>query len=123
MALQGKGEEDRRSKDIAAARLREMMTQLRPKGEYTKNKTNKEVGRKECRVCSFKRGASEYVVWSCVRGKLKGFAMRREALMAEYRKELAVIEQSKKGLPVRERRLGESWMSDSKSRKLKRGRD
>ena len=41
------------------------------------------------------------MVWPCVRGKSKGFAKRREASMAEDRKEVAMIEQRKKGFPTK----------------------
>ena len=47
MALEGKEEDCRRRKDIAAARLREILIQLRPKGKRRKSKANKGDGRKE----------------------------------------------------------------------------
>ena len=84
----------------------------------------KRLGRKDGRGGTREGDSSDHVVWSRVRGKPKGSIKQREASMAEGRMEVAVIKQRKKGLPVRERRLGESWMSISKSLKLrKRGRD
>ena len=99
MALQGKGEDCRRRKDIAAARLREILIQLRPKGKRRKFKANKGDRRKEGRQPTHKGGSLEHVVWSRVRGKIMGIIKSREATIADERKEVAAIEQRRKGLP------------------------
>ena len=109
-AQQGKGDKARRSKEAAASVLREITRQLRIKGELAptggsrdkaswqdRSLKGKGVGRKDGREGT-DGDSSKHVVWSRVRGKSKGFFKLMEALMAEGRKEAAVIEQMKKGL-------------------------
>ena len=72
--------------------------------ERDKIKEGKETGRtfkgqKDSQVYSQGRLATEYVIWSKVRGKPVGSSKKRAAELASNRQRAEAMEQQKKGLP------------------------